>query len=657
MTTHNSNSHSSIGIVLYNAFWFQVITFLIIVAFLTFAPDLFAATKDERNTDGKQFADSINSGIGDKAKNTDTSNIPQYQGENVPARDYYNSGAGIEDEALVNSLTDPTSNYVNESRNNRPQFNIDTQNDPLFKREDDIVSLSRSLTDTYSGCVALPVGNEDVTEYDRRECLVHGRQDTVNYTCQRNLNVSCSNANAGQPWPYSIGNFEITGGDDSPYSQSGDTFSFGSNSNNHGGDCTRYYRTIRFYVPDRNLITQFSFDQINYDDWLDIVINGSLSYRGVGPHQGTHVSGTFNCEMGRNYTGTSFDALSRIRTGWNTIQVTNLIGGRGHYHFRFTLRRIRGCDQVSEITYQCPTGESHITGTLLSSTCVSSGWRTINNVQVYRSCWQWSQNYTRLTDPIFTRDPECDAIEQQGCGQVASDCIVNGPGYCTTRRLSYDCPRIEAARHVNLCGDILTCPDGNCTEEYKTQKDATEDFKEAATSLAVAGEIAKEFDYDNLSVFKGDGKKCDRSVAGFANCCKDGGWGTDVGLDNCSTEEKELGIKREQEAAHYIGNYCSQDSILGCLKRTYTYCTYPSKLARIIVEQGSSQMGRGYGSARNPDCPGFTIDELNSLDFNAMNLTEFYDDVAEKAAAGTVGDPNQLIQDIADRLNQMGGGQ
>lgn len=656
MVTHNTKSESNIGFVLYWAFWFQIITFALVMSFFAFAPNAFSATKQEANNAGKQFADSMNAGIGDKARNPVTTDIPQYQGENVPERQYYNSGAGIEDEALLNATTDPTSQYISGSRNNRPQFNIDPNNDPMFKREDDIVNLSRSLTDTYSGCVALPVGVEDVTEYDRRECLVHGRQDTVNYTCQRKLNISCSNPNAGQPYPYSIGNFQISGNDDSPYRQSGDNFTFGSSGNNHSGSCRRYYRTIRFYVEDRNLIDQFNFFGIRYDDWLDIRVNGSLVFRAIGAQQGTHLNGTFNCEHGRIWTGNNFDARSRIRTGWNTIEVENLVHGGGNYLFTFTLKRRRGCNQVSNITYECPTGESHITGTLQSSRCVSSGYRTINNVQIYRSCWQWSQNYTRLTDPIFTRDPECDAIEAQGCGQVASDCIVNGPGYCTTRRLSYDCPRIEAARHVDLCGDLLNCPDGNCTDEYKTQKDATEDFKQAATSLAVAEEIAKEFDFDNLSVFKGEGKKCARDSLGFSNCCKDSGWGSDLGLASCDTEEKELGVKREQGAAHYVGRYCSKDNIFGCLERTYTYCTYPSKLARIIVEQGNSQIGRGYGSAKNPSCPGFTIDELNTLDFNAMDLTEFYEDVTQKASSGTLGDPNQLVNDLADRINQMGGG-
>jgi len=36
------------------------------------------------------------------------------------------------------------------------------------------------------------------------------------------------------------------------------------------------------------------------------------------------------------------------------------------------------------------------------------------------------------------------------------------------------------------------------------------------------------------------------------------------------------------------------------------------------------QIGKGWGSGQKPDCSGFTIPQLQSLDFAAMDLTEFY---------------------------------
>jgi conjugal transfer mating pair stabilization protein TraN len=47
-------------------------------------------------------------------------------------------------------------------------------------------------------------------------------------------------------------------------------------------------------------------------------------------------------------------------------------------------------------------------------------------------------------------------------------------------------------------------------------------------------------------------------------------------------------------------------------------------LARIVNEQGRTQIGKGWGGAESPDCTGFTVAQLQTLNFAAMDLTEFY---------------------------------
>jgi conjugal transfer mating pair stabilization protein TraN len=44
----------------------------------------------------------------------------------------------------------------------------------------------------------------------------------------------------------------------------------------------------------------------------------------------------------------------------------------------------------------------------------------------------------------------------------------------------------------------------------------------------------------------------------------------------------------------------------------------------MINEQGRAQIGKGWGDAQNPDCSGFTVAQLQSLNFAAMDLSEFY---------------------------------
>jgi len=40
--------------------------------------------------------------------------------------------------------------------------------------------------------------------------------------------------------------------------------------------------------------------------------------------------------------------------------------------------------------------------------------------------------------------------------------------------------------------------------------------------------------------------------------------------------------------------------------------------------QGRAQIGKGWGGAQNADCSGFTVAQLQTLNFAAMDLSEFY---------------------------------
>jgi len=142
-------------------------------------------------------------------------------------------------------------------------------------------------------------------------------------------------------------------------------------------------------------------------------------------------------------------------------------------------------------------------------------------------------------------------------------------------------------------------------------------------------------------------------VLGFSNCCKDSGWGLDLSLAQCSEQELLLGQKREAGQCHYIGSYCSNKSFFGCLARKNTYCCFNSKLGRIIQEQGRAQLGIGWGSAKNPECRGFTPQELTSIDFANIDFTEFYADAfaaADSADRPSGSQMQQIIEQGIERL-------
>lgn len=102
------------------------------------------------------------------------------------------------------------------------------------------------------------------------------------------------------------------------------------------------------------------------------------------------------------------------------------------------------------------------------------------------------------------------------------------------------------------------------------------------------------------------------------------------GILSCEQAEQVLAMKRDNRLCHSLGSYCSAKlPIIGvCIETTQSYCCFNSRLARILNEQGRAQLGRGWGSAQSPDCSGFTLAQLQSLDFSRMDLSEFYAEIA-----------------------------
>ncbi|MDP2881597.1 MAG: type-F conjugative transfer system mating-pair stabilization protein TraN [Azonexus sp.] len=102
-----------------------------------------------------------------------------------------------------------------------------------------------------------------------------------------------------------------------------------------------------------------------------------------------------------------------------------------------------------------------------------------------------------------------------------------------------------------------------------------------------------------------------------------------MSMSSCNEEEGKLGMKEGAGLCHTVGTWCSScfrvfGNCVSCLEHSTGKCCFNSKLARIVNEQGRVQVGKGWGSGESPDCSGFTIAQLQSLDFAAMDLTEFY---------------------------------
>ena len=98
-------------------------------------------------------------------------------------------------------------------------------------------------------------------------------------------------------------------------------------------------------------------------------------------------------------------------------------------------------------------------------------------------------------------------------------------------------------------------------------------------------------------------------------------------LLECEESEQILALKRGRDLCHGVGSWCSSDTPFGCREEKEGYCCYNSKLARIVSEQSRTQLRRDWGPPWGPNCAGLTQADLESLDWERMDLSEFIADI------------------------------
>jgi len=98
----------------------------------------------------------------------------------------------------------------------------------------------------------------------------------------------------------------------------------------------------------------------------------------------------------------------------------------------------------------------------------------------------------------------------------------------------------------------------------------------------------------------------------------------------CTEEDMETSLKLGFKLCHFV-DVKKEEKLLFFTKATNRYCCFNSILARIIQEQGRPQLQMGWGGGNSPPiCRGFTVQELASLDFSQMDLTEYTQYITSK---------------------------
>lgn len=302
-----------------------------------------------------------------------------------------------------------------------------------------------------------------------------------------------------------------------------------------------------------------------------------------------------------------------------------------------------------------------------SQGCIASGSectagaevRVVNGFPVSRECWEYKQSYQCAGDGSknytdcapFKSDSSC-RVTNETCLSFAESEETAGatPAECVHWEYEYTCG--GSYEIPDSCSAFNVCV-GDLCEGYSDEPNT--DFANASAWLTVLDEAAKDseksIDSGSVTLFSGTARKCKVGALGTINCCKDSGWANDI-LADCSEGELALMDRIQAKAAVYVGTYCSRKVLGVCLQRKRSYCTFNSQLGMVFQKEIRRLAGTGWGSAKNPNCEGLALEDINTINWDKIDLSEAFTDMLNDASVPT----SAMVTDyLRDRLSLTAG--
>lgn len=247
--------------------------------------------------------------------------------------------------------------------------------------------------------------------------------------------------------------------------------------------------------------------------------------------------------------------------------------------------------------------------------------KVIDGISVTRPCWKKTQEFSCAVD--FNSD--CNPWQEKGCSNTLATCTNStNQTHCDEIERVYQCIERTCYPPRRICTQALPCVDGSCD---KTQNEQSDDINEGVSRLgALAGtaeEVAKyQVQNHSPSIFKGEKFECEEYPIGLRDCCTNSGFLE--GLIHCPKPLQELQKAMLEGRVASVGHY--KDRFYETKK--FVYCVFPSKLAGIVQIQGRwNQLGISFGEAKAPNCRGITPEELEHINFSALNLSAIVDEL------------------------------
>ncbi|AFD61463.1 conjugal transfer mating pair stabilization protein TraN (plasmid) [Salmonella enterica subsp. enterica serovar Typhimurium str. 798] len=581
---------------------------------------------------GSDFAHQIKGqGTGSIRNFNPQESIPGYNA-NPDETKYYGGvtaggDSGLKNDGTTQWATGETGKTITESFMNKPK-DILSPDAPFIEKGRDVVNRADSIVgNTGQQCSAQEINRSEFTNYTCE------RDTTVEEYCTRTATITGDWRETTEVRTYTLTAFS--------FSRSGKQIVFSVT------------------VPEAGTISSASLNVITQNylwnsragfmntifnmTWGSTITLGGAT--GMMLSKGQILSGT-SCSGNGSCTGTLDDRIfNELTSGRTTFTLTLVM-------------QVKDREWIPRVEWveSCPFNKAD--GVLKGTECSEPGGTKTGVMEgkpwsLTEACWAYRDKYVTQSADNGT----CQAyVDNPACTLATRQCaFYSGEGTCLHEYATYSCESKTSGK-VMICGGDVFCLDGECD---KAQSGKSNDFGEAVSqlaALAAAGKDVAALNGIDVRAFTGQAKFCKKAAAGYSNCCKDSGWGQDIGLAKCSSDEKALAKAKTNKLTVSVGEFCSKKVLGVFLEKKRSYCQFDSKLAQIVQQQGrNGQLHISFGSSKHPDCRGITVDELQQIKFDQLDLTNFYEDLMNNQKIPDSGALTEKVKEqIADQLRQAG---
>ncbi|HBC0335462.1 TPA: type-F conjugative transfer system mating-pair stabilization protein TraN [Salmonella enterica subsp. enterica serovar Salford] len=535
--------------------------------------------------------------------------------------------SGLKNDGTTQWATGETGKTITESFMNKPK-DILSPDAPFIETGRDVMKRADSIVgNTGEQCSAQEINRSEFTNYTCE------RDTTVEEYCTRTATITGDWRETSEVRTYTLTAFS--------FSRSGKQIVFSVTVPEAGtiSSASLNVTTQNYLWNSRAGFMNTTFNMT----WSSTITLGGAT--GMMLSKGQVLSGT-SCSGNGSCTGTLDDRIFNELTSGRTRLTLTLV------------MQVKDREWIPRVEWveSCPFNKAD--GVLKGTECSEPGGTKTGVMEgkpwsLTEACWAYRDKYVTQSADNGT----CQAyVDNPACTLATRQCaFYSGEGTCLHEYATYSCESKTSGK-VMICGGDVFCLDGECD---KAQSGKSNDFGEAVSqlaALAAAGKDVAALNGIDVRAFTGQAKFCRKAAAGFSNCCKDGGWGQDVGLAQCNSEEKALGKAKKDKLTVSVGEFCAKKVLGVCLQKKRSYCQFDSKLAQIVQQQGrNGQLHISFGSSKHPDCRGITVDELQQIKFDQLDFTNFYEDLMNNQKIPDSGALTEKVKEqIADQLRQAG---